>query len=245
MLKNENNQTQGTIPVAVVTGANRGLGAEVSLQMAELGFRVIVAARSVEKAQPIVDQIVAAGGVATSFKLDVTQPSDAKALAAYVRDAFGRLDVLVNNAGIAVDQWVSGFDVDLDVVRATLDTNLIGVLNCCQQLMPIMREQHYGRVVNVSSELASLELMEMGSTLAYRVSKTALNSLTKLLALELKEEGNILINAACPGWVRTELGGEGAPRSVAEGADTIVWLTTLAEGSGSGGLYRDRALYPW
>lgn len=243
MSKNENNQTSRT--VAVVTGANRGIGAQVSRQLARQGIHVVVTARQLHQAQQLVDEIVSEGGSAEGFCLDVSSTQNAHALCEHLRQHHGRLDILVNNAGIALDQWMSGFDVSLEVMEQTFSTNVIGVLNCCQQLMPLMREGGYGRVVNVSTELASLTGMELGSTVAYRTSKAALNALTKLLSLELKDEQDILINAACPGWVKTDLGGDQAPRTVAEGADTIVWLATLPAGAGSGGLYRDREPYPW
>ncbi len=245
MPKNENNQTCPA--VAIVTGGNRGIGAEVCRQLARQGIHVIVTARQLSNARKLVDDILDEGGSAESFTLDVTCQQDASALAAHVRQKFGRLDILINNAGIAIDQWVSGFDVSLEAMQQTYNTNVVGVLNCCQQLMPLMRENGYGRVVNVSTELASLTQMELGSTVAYRASKAGLNALTRLLSLELKDEPDILVNAACPGWVKTELGGEEAPRTVTEGADTIVWLATLPSSTtlGGGGLYRDRLPYPW
>jgi NAD(P)-dependent dehydrogenase (short-subunit alcohol dehydrogenase family) len=155
------------------------------------------------------------------------------------------LDILVNNAGIAPDQWVSGFDLEIDLLREIMEVNLYSGLRLTQLFMPMMKTSGYGRIVNMSSELATLSQCQMGSTIGYRMSKAAMNSMTVLLAQELKEFPDILINAAAPGWVNTELGGPDAPRKPEEGADTPVWLATLPEGGPSGGFYREREVYPW
>lgn len=226
--------------VALVTGANRGIGLEIARQLQQLGMQIIATRR---EGSPV-DEAEAMAGMDIQV-LDVCDEASVSQLAAYVKQTYGRLDVLVNNAGIALDKWVPALSLSIDDYRATMETNLYGVLRCCQAFVPIMQVQKSGRVVNLSSELGSLADVQMGSSLAYRSSKTALNSLTVLLACELKDYPDILVNASCPGWVRTELGGEDAPLSVAEGADTAVWLATLPAGGPSGGLFRERAPYPW
>ncbi len=229
-----------TKKVALVTGANRGIGLEIARQLQLQGMHVIATKRegsSVEDSQALLGMDVR--------NLEVCDQASVSSLTAYVEQTYGRLDVLVNNAGIALDKWVPALSLSLDDYRATMETNLFGVLRCCQAFVPMMQAQQSGRVVNLSSELGSLTDVQMGSSLAYRSSKTALNSLTALLACELRDYPDILVNAACPGWVRTELGGEDAPLTVAEGADTAVWLATLPAGGPTGGLFRERAPYPW
>ncbi len=230
--------------VALVTGANRGIGLEIARGLARRGYHVVATARRPEALEPMRAELALDGDV-TARALDVTSDDSVQAVAAWLRQQCERLDVLVNNAGVAPDQWQSGLEVDLDLVQLALETNFVGVLRCCQAMIPLMRDNGYGRVVNLSTELASLEPMELGSTLAYRTSKTALNALTRLLALELKDESNIKINAACPGWVKTELGGPDAIYTVEEGADTPLWLATLSDDGPSGGLFRQREPYPW
>jgi NAD(P)-dependent dehydrogenase (short-subunit alcohol dehydrogenase family) len=175
--------------------------------------------------------------------LDVTDPAGARQAAGFVADELGRLDALVNNAAIAIDPEDSLVTVDLAVMRRTLETNLVGVLNCCQAFLPIMKQQGYGRIVNVSSGRGSFSKLAAGGP-CYRISKTALNALTVILADELKET-NILVNAMTPGWVRTRLGGLKAPRSTAEGAETAVWLAMLPDDGPRGKFFRDREEFPW
>ena len=229
-----------TNKVALVTGANRGIGLEIARQLLDKGMRVIATSRSGDR----IDELAGFEHVDVQV-LNVGDDSSVKRLADYVEQQYGGLDVLINNAGIALDKWVPALSLKLDDYRATMETNLYGVLRCCQAFVPMMQRRGSGRVVNLSSELGSLTDVQMGSSLAYRSSKTALNSLTALLACELKDFLDILVNASCPGWVRTELGGDDAPLSVAEGADTAVWLATLPAGGPSGGLFRERAPYPW
>ena len=164
---------------------------------------------------------------------------------AHVADTFGRLDILVNNAGVALDKWQSGLELNLDTLRETMEVNVYAPLRLCQLFVPMMQKNRHGRVVNLSSELASLTEMQMGYTLAYRSSKASLNAITRMLCLELKEYPDILVNAAAPGWVKTELGGGDATRTPEEGADTPVWLATLPAGGPTGGFFRDREVYPW
>lgn len=222
---------------AVVTGANRGIGYEIARQLAQTGMQVIGTCRRAADGERATAQLADEGLSVRFDRVDVT-------VEAAVREwANGTAaDVLVNNAGIALDAWKSGLEVDLDTVRTTLEVNLIGALACCQAFLPGMVERGYGRVVNVSSQLGSLERMT-GLTLAYRVSKTALNAVTRCLADEVKET-DVLINSVCPGWVRTELGGADAPRDPEEAADTAIWLATLPSGGPNGGFFQDRERLP-
>ena len=231
--------------IAVVTGANRGIGLAVTRQLAEQGIRVLAGCRQPEAAKALGDA-VAQGLPVEPVRLEVNDRASLAALASDIEQRFGGLDILVNNAGVALDHWQSFFELSPECLRETLETNLVGLLNCCQLLVPLIKQRGAGRVVNVSTELASMGEMQMGSTVAYRSSKAALNAMTVLLARELeKDYPQILVNAACPGWVRTELGGPDAPRTTDEGADTIVWLATLPDKGPNGGLFRDRAVYPW
>lgn len=228
--------------IALVTGSNRGIGKEIARQLSQEGVHVITAARTLKAAESTAEEIPQE---CTPLELDVSDEASRLAALQFVTKEFGRLDILINNAGIALDQWVPTLEVNLDLVRDTMEVNLYGPLALCQLFIPLMQKNDYGRVVNLSSELASMEKNEMGNTFAYRSSKAALNMLTVLLAKELKDNSNILINAAAPGWVRTEMGGPDALRSVEEGADTPIWLATLPEGGPSGGFFRDRAPYAW
>ena len=231
--------------IALVTGANRGIGLEITRQLAAKGIHVIAAARKAADSEKIVATLAAEGLTVSAFALDVADESQRLAIAEHIQTTYGRLDILVNNAGVAIDQWTSGFDVGLDKMRDTMEVNLYAPLRLIQLFIPLMKQQKHGRIVNLSSELASLSTTTMGSTVAYRTSKSALNCLTKLLACELKDFPDILINAAAPGWCQTELGGEGATFTAAEGADTPVWLATLPAGSPNGGFFRQRKEYPW
>jgi NAD(P)-dependent dehydrogenase (short-subunit alcohol dehydrogenase family) len=230
--------------VAVVTGANRGLGLEIVRQLAHRGMRVILTAREVRRGEAAAERL-AANGLDVAFQpLDVTKRDDAYALARAIGDSYGRLDVLVNNAGILIDpKGIRALTVDPDVLRATLETNVIGLLGVTQALAPLLERGGHGRVVNVSSGLGQLTGMGTG-TPAYRISKAAVNVLTLLLAQELAPHG-VKVNALCPGWVRTDMGGPHATRSVEEGAETAVWLATLPDDGPTGGFFRDRQPIPW
>lgn len=230
-----------TTRVALVSGGNRGIGLAIATQLAARGLRVIIGARRPEDGAAALAQAGAAGWIA----LDVNEEASRQQAVAEILRLEGRLDVLVNNAGVALDKWVPTAELELDVLRRTMETNLYAPLRLAQLALPAMRAQNYGRIVSLSSELGSLTELKMGSSAAYRMSKAALNMLTRLLALELKDQPDILVNAAAPGWVRTELGGMDAPRTTAEGAETPVWLATLPAGGPSGGFFRDRQPYPW
>jgi len=227
--------------VALVSGANRGIGLEVSRRLGAEGMTVLVGARDEAKAGEAADSI--SGYDVQPRVLDVADESSVVGLAESVEREFGRLDVLVNNAGVALDKGQQGESVGLDVVRETLEVNLLGAWRLSQAAIPLMRRNGYGRIVNVSSGLGALEDMGGGAP-AYRVSKTSLNALTRILASELRGTG-ILVNSVCPGWVQTGMGGSVAPRPVEEGAETPVWAATLPAGGPTGGFFRDRTSISW
>jgi NAD(P)-dependent dehydrogenase (short-subunit alcohol dehydrogenase family) len=226
--------------VALVSGANRGIGLEISRQLAGKGITTILGSRDEEKGLEAAEGI---DGEVVVCRLDVTDQKGMGSLARDVEEEFGRLDILVNNAGVSMDRGQRGVDVDLDVVRETLEMNLFGAWRLCEVFGPLMQRNGYGRIVNVSSGMGALNDMGGGSP-AYRVSKTALNALTRILASELRGSG-ILVNSVCPGWVRTDMGGSSASRSVEEGADTPVWAATLPDNGPTGGFFRDRRPIPW
>ena len=231
--------------VAVVTGANRGIGFEICRQLARLrGIRVVLTARDAAKGQAAAKKLHGEGLEVESRAHDVASEASIRSFGGWVTDGHKRCDILVNNAGVMLDPRGSRvLDSRLETWRETLDTNLIGPLLLIQTLAPIMKKNRYGRIVNMSSGQGQLSEMGIG-TPAYRVSKTALNALTRTLAGELRDNG-VLVNAMCPGWVKTDMGGAGAPRTVEQGADTAVWLATLPDDGPSGGFFRDRKPIPW
>lgn len=222
--------------VALVSGANRGIGRE----LAERGITAILGSRDEERGRAAAEGI---DGEVHVRRLDVTDEKGIQNLARSVEEEFGRLDILVNNAGVSIDRGQRGVDADLDVVKETLEMNLFGAWRLCEAFVPLMQRGGYGRLVNVSSGMGALEEMGGGSP-AYRVSKSALNALTRILASELRGSG-ILVNAVCPGWVRTDMGGSSASRPVEEGADTLVWAATLPNNGPTGGFFRNRRSIPW
>jgi NAD(P)-dependent dehydrogenase (short-subunit alcohol dehydrogenase family) len=229
--------------VALVTGASRGVGLEMCRQLGAAGHAVVLTARDPERGARALRVLLAEGLEAHFQPLDVTDPGAVRDVAAWVERELGRLDALINNAAISLAHLVPMAEVNPELLRQTLATNLVGVLACCQAFLPFMRRQDYGRIVNVSSGRGSFSKLAAGGG-CYRVSKTALNALTVVLADELKDT-NILVNAMTTGWVRTRMGGIRAPRSVAEGADTAVWLAMLPDDGPRGQFFKDRQLFPW
>ena len=231
------------VRVALVTGANRGIGFEVCRQLATRGFAVLLTARDAEKAQSAANRLASIGQV-ERLALDVADASSIKNAENEVATKYGYLDVLVNNAGINYDTWETAEDADINgTVMQTITTNLLGPWRVCQAFLPLLRKSRAARIVNVSSESGSLAHMGAGPP-AYQVTKAALNALTRTLAGELRH-AHILVNAVCPGWVATDMGGAGAPRSVNDGAAGIVWAATLPDNGPTGGFFRDGKPLPW
>jgi NAD(P)-dependent dehydrogenase (short-subunit alcohol dehydrogenase family) len=231
-----------TQPIAIVTGANRGIGLEVCRQLAEHGFHVLLGSRDSAKGVAAAQRIRATGGTIEAVELDVTNQQSIDRLHRLVADRFGRIDVLVNNAAILYDSGSHAVDADLQIVQQALDTNLFGAWRMCLSFIPLLRRSRHGRIVNVSSEAGSLTSMG-GGTPAYGTSKVALNALTRMLADELRG-ARILVNSVCPGWVATDMGGAGG-RPVAEGAASVVWAALLPDNGPTGGFFRDGARLPW
>jgi NAD(P)-dependent dehydrogenase (short-subunit alcohol dehydrogenase family) len=232
--------------IAVVTGAYRGLGLETCRQLAERGYRVVLTARREAEGRAAAETLAARGLDVRFHHLDVTDAVSVQTLADDLRKEFGRIDCLVNNAGIFPDpspgsERSSIFRADLDTIRRGLETNALGALLLCQALIPLMGGN--GRVVNVSSGMGQLSEMN-GCCPGYRLSKTALNAVTRIFADELVGTG-VKINAVCPGWVRTDMGGPGANLSVEEGAQGIVWAATLPDDGPSGGFFRHGEPIAW
>lgn len=237
--------------IALVTGGNKGLGFEISRQLAKQGIQVILGARNAVKGQEAAEKLKQQGLDVYPLTLDVNDAGSIQSAVNAIKEQFGTLHILVNNAGIILDWTTSVFDVSLDTLSQTLQTNLYGSFRLCQLCIPIMKEAGYGRVVNMSSTTGSFADMSnpnspYDSVLgpSYRLSKTALNAVTSLFARELRGT-NILINSTCPGWVQTDMGTESAPLTVEEGADTPVWLATLPDGGPSGGFFNSRKPVAW
>jgi len=233
--------------VALVTGANRGMGLEIVRQLSHLGLIAVLAARDLEKGKVAAATLAAEELDVPIVALDVTDADSIRAAVAEVRGLFGRIDVLVNNAAILKEgllpEDTSVLDVSSDLVNQTFLTNTVGPLRMIQATVPGMRERGYGRIVNLSSGAG--QLAEMGGGFpAYRLSKSALNALTRITAAELGAH-EIKVNSVCPGWVRTDMGGPHATRTVEHGAETAVWLATLPEDGPTGGFLRDMKPIPW
>ena len=231
--------------VALVTGGNRGLGLEIGRQLARLGYQVVLTARDPQAADEAAQGLDGwANGDVAGVQMDVTDHESVRSAFEQAVKLYGAVDVLVNNAGIAIDGAEHQPSApDLVKVRETLETNLFGAWRCASEAIPLMRARGYGRIVNLSSTMASLERTESPESPAYRVSKSGLNMLTKVLAAELEYDG-ILVNAASPGYTRTDMSPD-AERPVEEGADTPVWLATLSDDGPTGGFFFDRRPLPW
>jgi NAD(P)-dependent dehydrogenase (short-subunit alcohol dehydrogenase family) len=229
--------------VALVTGANRGIGLEVVRQLALLGFTTILGARGAQKGEEAASWLRQNGLKVIPVQLDVTEQQSIDAAKRLVEERFGKLDVLVNNAAILYDSWQRAESASLDTVREAFETNTLGAWRMCQAFIPLLRKSKHARIVNVSSESGSLTVMG-GGTPAYSVSKAALNALTRMLADELRSS-RVIVNSVCPGWVATAMGGPNAPRNVEEGAASVVWAATLPDGGPTGGFFRDGEPLEW
>lgn len=229
--------------IALVTGANRGLGLGTARALAKQGIQVIITSRDVTKGNEAVEQLRKEGHKILFHPLDITQAAQIQNTFEFVRKEFGRLDILVNNAGVFLSPDT------IEAVRSSMETNVYGAFQLCQHFVPLMKERGYGRIVNVSSGMGQLSEMEGGYP-GYRISKTALNAVTRIFSAEVSEVSDVercdvLINSVCPGWVKTDMGGSGAERSIEKGVETIAWLATLPKGGPSGGFFRDKEPINW
>jgi NAD(P)-dependent dehydrogenase (short-subunit alcohol dehydrogenase family) len=222
--------------IALVTGANRGLGFETCKQLSQLGITVLLTSRDPTKGEVAAKQLIDKGLNVIFYQLDVSDRSNIKDIFTKIENQFGRLDILINNAAILYDKDQSTMNADLELVNKALTTNLFGPWLLCQAFIPLMEKNGYGRIVNVSSGAASMHYME-GGTPAYGISKVALNALTRKLASELGRK-NVLVNSVDPGWVATDMGGHGG-RPIEDGCRGIVWAATLPNNGPSGGFFHD------
>ena len=238
---------------ALITGANKGIGYEVARQLASKGFHVFVGARNAKAGRKAAEEMgkkcharsataLQAGGKATFLEIDVADNDSVKKAAREFSNSEDHLDVLVNNAGVVLDGDEAILEISDDLFRKTLETNTLGALRVTRAFVPLLRKSKAPRVINVSSGSGQLTGGADGWAPAYSISKTALNGVTVQLAAALPK---FAVNAVCPGWVRTDMGGKNANRSVEEGADTIAWLATEAPQELTGKFLRDRKEIPW
>jgi NAD(P)-dependent dehydrogenase (short-subunit alcohol dehydrogenase family) len=240
--------------VAFISGANRGIGFETAKGLGEAGITVVIGVRDIAKGNAAVEQLQGLGIKAEAIHYDAAQPGSEDAVFDHLASRYGKLDILVNNAGILKEQLVGGNNsssVEQEVLKETFQTNLFAVIVLTQKLLPLLRKAKAGRIVNLSSILASLTLHSMPDSpidpakgFAYNASKTALNAYTIHLAHELKDT-SIKVNSAHPGWVKTELGGANAPMEVADSGKTSVRLATLDASGPSGGFFHESETLPW
>lgn len=229
--------------IAVVTGANRGMGFETCRQLARLGIHTILTSRSREEGEKAYKKLVGEGLPVEFYPLDVTEDKSIKTLSKFIEQRFGHIEILINNAGIMIDSDELLDKNSIVAIRKTIETNTLGPIRMCQALVPFMKKQNYGRVVNVSSIMGQLSSMSGGYP-GYRISKTALNAVTRIIASEVSGF-NIKVNSVHPGWVKTQMGGDSAPRSVEQGVQTTIWLATLPDNGPSGKFFYDKKEIEW
>ena len=229
-------------PVIVVTGGNRGIGFEICRQLTAREARVVLTARKRTAGEAAVKKLAGGKHAAAFHPLDVTDGKSIERLSEFLKETYGHIDVLINNAGIIAEGEAPALKVDLATVRETLETNALGPLHLAQNLVPLLKSSRSPRIVNMSSGMGALA-DNYGGHAAYRMSKTLLNAVTAILAAELA--GTIAVNSVCPGWVKTDMGGRNATRDVAEGADTAVWLALDAPATLTGKFVRDHKVIPW
>ncbi|HEY7082228.1 MAG TPA: SDR family oxidoreductase [Nitrososphaeraceae archaeon] len=228
--------------VAIVTGGNRGIGFEICKELCRVGCIVVLTSRNEEEGRLAVSKLDHDDNVVYR-RLDVTDSKDISSLRDWILETYGRVDILINNAGVYLDEGVSVFDVDEKIMQDTLAVNFYGAFHMCRVFVPIMRQNGYGRIVNVSSGYGAISEMS-GYVAAYRISKVALNALTLIMANELKGE-NIKINAVCPGWVQTDMGGDMAPISPDHAAKDIVHFALIDAKGPTGSFFRHKRPIQW
>jgi len=226
--------------VILVTGSTRGIGKETIRQLARLGHHTILTGRNEKHVTDVQDDLGGEGVITDACQLDVRDDKSIAAAVKFVADRHGKLDVLVNNAGIFLDE--SGAPGDIQVIRDTFETNVLGPYRVIQAFLPLLKKSGDGRIINLSSGMGGLTEMNGGYP-GYRISKTALNAVTRIFANDLAGD-KIRVNSVCPGWVKTDMGGDRATREVEKGAETIVWLAT-ADDIPNGKFLRDKQEIPW
>lgn len=242
--------------IAFITGGNRGIGFETAKQLGSKKVKVVIGARNLEKGKKAVQQLAEQGIEAQVIKFDAANPQDHQAAYDYFEKNFGRLDILINNAGVFIDtngplEVANTLTLPLETLRSTYEANFFGPFALTQKLIPLLKKSDAGRIVNLSSILGSLGLHADATSpiyemkhFAYDSSKTALNALTINLAYELRNT-KIKINSAHPGWVKTDMGGEAAPMEITDGAKTSVRLALLPEDGPTGGFFHMDETLPW
>ena len=229
--------------IALVTGGNKGIGKEICRQLAVKNVYVFLTARDRNKGEKALQELKTITPGIQFLQMDITDPLSIQAAQTEIKNRFGRLDILINNAAIFHNDDKSIADTAPNIFRMTLETNFIGSLQVTQAFLPLLKQSNYARIVNLSSGMGALKELGAGSP-AYRISKTALNAFTRILSSELSGTG-ILVNSMCPGWVRTDMGGANAARSVEKGAETAVWLSLLPHDGPSGAFFRDKKKISW
>lgn len=229
--------------IAIVTGANRGIGFEICRQLAQRSVSAVLTARNKKNGNEAVDKLKKEGISVSFHQLDVTDEVSVKRFGKYARNKLKHVDILINNAAIFPEKSGGPLSSDVNVVRNILETNLIGAWRLSQEIIPLMKKHKYGRIVNISSGSGQFSSGLHPDHPGYATSKASLNAFTYMLADELRGT-NILVNAVCPGWVHTRMGGPDAPRSIKKGAETPVWLALLSKGP-SGKSFRDKKRIAW
>ncbi|NRF94198.1 SDR family oxidoreductase [Paenibacillus frigoriresistens] len=229
--------------VALVTGANRGIGFELVKQLALNGFRVILASRDPVKGYEAAQRLEQSGLDVTFVQMDVDDQNSIQQASLTVNETFGRLDVLINNAGVYLDENELFMTMDPSILEKTMSTNFFGVYHVIRTFIPLMKKRSFGRIINISSEYGMMNEMSERGVGAYKLSKLALNALTRLAAAEI--QGDIKINAICPGWVSSDMGGPSAPRTPKQAAESILWLATIGPDGPQGGFFRDEKAIDW
>jgi NAD(P)-dependent dehydrogenase (short-subunit alcohol dehydrogenase family) len=240
--------------VAFITGGNRGLGRETARQLGKQGVTVVIGSRDLEKGKAVAGALKSEGIAAEALRFDITKPADYQEAYDYFDKKYGKLDILINNAGVARENFMGGNQTSStspDVVRETFDTNFFGTVQLTQVLLPLIKKSPAGRIVNLSSILGSNALhadpnspIYAAKAFAYDASKAALNSFTIHLAHELRDTG-IKVNSAHPGWVKTDMGTDAAPMEIPDGAKTSVWLATLPADGPTGAFIHLEQPLPW
>jgi NAD(P)-dependent dehydrogenase (short-subunit alcohol dehydrogenase family) len=245
--------------ITLVTGANRGLGFEISRQLGQKGMTVLMGARNSEKGEQAAKTLLGEGLDTRAIALDVSDYASIASAVERIRSDFGKVDVLVNNAAVLLDIGIPPSDVKEGVLRSTFEVNFFGPYRLTQQLVPLLRKSRHGRIVNLGTQVASLDqLADPNSPLredicpAYQTSKTALNAMTLVFAKELNAFG-IKVNSVCPGWVMTDMGHDDLPdygdavrpMSPQEAVEKLIWLTELPDDGPTGGFFSEGKPVPW